>query len=446
MQSIPIPGAAAIEEMVSACVSLGRQRIGALIVIERETGLQEYADKGVRLDATLTRQLLINIFFKNSPLHDGAVIVRADRIVAARCIMPLSEGELPGSFGTRHRAALGISEESDAVAVIVSEQTGGISLSHDGQIDRDLTGDQLRASLLALLEPPDPGRTYPPPGSAPTATGVRDGAAAAQQISASVSASGSSRGALFAIMLAILLWGWVTTQDDPEIERPFTAITPAIINKADNLVILDEAKIPSITVTVRGPRSELNRLTTLDLPVEIDLGEIKSPTSTNIEVRARVVGHRGVRVTGTAPETVAISTDLLVSKTFTIEIEKGQPILPYSVGNVDPNPKQIEVRGPQSQINQIARVVLPVSLGDRRDNFEAQFTPEARDTSGTRINGVTLEPGQRHRHGDGRADRAHGQYRPQYPGDARRWLPCGQSTGSARHRSPSMARPISWRS
>ncbi len=153
----PHPGAAAIEEMVTACVSLGRQRIGALIAIERETGLQEYADKGVRLDATLTRQLLINIFFKNSPLHDGAVIVRADRIVAARCIMPLSEGALPGSFGTRHRAALGISEESDAVAVIVSEQTGGISLAHDGQIDRDLTGDQLRATLLALLEPPAPG-------------------------------------------------------------------------------------------------------------------------------------------------------------------------------------------------------------------------------------------------------------------------------------------------
>jgi uncharacterized protein (TIGR00159 family) len=149
----PHPGAAAIEEIVSASVSLGRQRIGALMVIERETGLQEYADKGVLLDATLTRQLLINIFFKNSPLHDGAVIVRGDRLVAARCIMPLSEGPLPGSFGTRHRAALGISEESDAVAVIVSEQTGGISLAHDGQIDRELTGDQLRAALLSLLEP-----------------------------------------------------------------------------------------------------------------------------------------------------------------------------------------------------------------------------------------------------------------------------------------------------
>jgi diadenylate cyclase len=81
------------------------------------------------------------------------VIVRGDRLVAARCIMPLTEGPHPRSFGTRHRAALGISEESDAVAVIVSEQTGGISLAHDGQIDRELTGDQLRAALLTLLEP-----------------------------------------------------------------------------------------------------------------------------------------------------------------------------------------------------------------------------------------------------------------------------------------------------
>lgn len=147
------PGAAAIEEIVTACGSLGRQRIGALIIIERDVGLQEYADKGVRLDATLTRQLLINIFFKNSPLHDGAVIVRGDRLVAARCIMPLSESELPGSFGTRHRAALGISEETDAVSVIVSEQTGGISIAYDGQINRDLTADQLRARLISLLEP-----------------------------------------------------------------------------------------------------------------------------------------------------------------------------------------------------------------------------------------------------------------------------------------------------
>lgn len=157
----PHPGLAAVDEIVNAASALGRQRIGALIVIERETGLDAYVDKGVVLEALLTRQLLINIFFKNSPLHDGAVIVRGDRIVAARCIMPLSEEELPGQFGTRHRAALGISEESDAVAVIVSEQSGGISVAHDGQIDRDMTSERLRQELVDLVvydEPSPNGR------------------------------------------------------------------------------------------------------------------------------------------------------------------------------------------------------------------------------------------------------------------------------------------------
>lgn len=149
------PGASARDELARAVVALARQKIGALIVIERETGLQDYAQKGVLLDAQLTSQLLINIFFKNSPLHDGAVIVRGDRILAARCILPLAEGPLPGEFGTRHRAALGISEESDAVALIISEQTGGISIANAGHIDHDLNLERLREELRNLLRAPD---------------------------------------------------------------------------------------------------------------------------------------------------------------------------------------------------------------------------------------------------------------------------------------------------
>lgn len=151
-------GASALDELARATVALARQKIGALIVIERETGLQDYAQKGVLLDAQLTSQLLINIFFKNSPLHDGAVIVRGDRILAARCILPLAEGPLPGQFGTRHRAALGISEESDAVALVISEQTGGISLAHAGQIKHDLNLERLREELRVLLRPSEARR------------------------------------------------------------------------------------------------------------------------------------------------------------------------------------------------------------------------------------------------------------------------------------------------
>ncbi len=149
----PHPGLEAIDELVRAAVALSRQKIGALIVIERETELQDYADQGVLLDGKLTSQLLINIFFKNSPLHDGAVIVRGDRIVAARCILPLAEGPLPGQFGTRHRAALGISEESDAVALIVSEETGAIALAYDGRIEHGLGAERLRERLRELLVP-----------------------------------------------------------------------------------------------------------------------------------------------------------------------------------------------------------------------------------------------------------------------------------------------------
>jgi diadenylate cyclase len=143
----------AVEEITRASAQLSRLRFGAIIVIERETGLQDYVDRGVRLDANLTRQLLINIFYPNSPLHDGAVIIREDRVLAAGCVLPLSDNVATGGqLGTRHRAGIGITEESDAVAVIVSEETGQISVAHSaGRLARNLDQDRLRRVLRALL-------------------------------------------------------------------------------------------------------------------------------------------------------------------------------------------------------------------------------------------------------------------------------------------------------
>lgn len=140
-----------IDEISRAVVQLARQRIGALIVIERETGLQEYADRGVPEDAILTRQTLIQIFTPNTPLHDGAVIVRQNRILAAAVVLPLTEAPIGGTLGTRHRAAVGISEQSDAIAIVVSEETGQISMAMGGRLVRDLTHDKLKATLRARL-------------------------------------------------------------------------------------------------------------------------------------------------------------------------------------------------------------------------------------------------------------------------------------------------------
>jgi diadenylate cyclase len=142
----------AVDEIVRAAGQLARQRYGALMIIERETGLQDYAESGVPIDATLTRQLLINIFYPNSPLHDGAVLTRGDRIVAASAVLPLTDNISASSqLGTRHRAAIGVTEDSDALAVVVSEETGQIAVAHSGRLIRGLDQDRLRRVLRTLM-------------------------------------------------------------------------------------------------------------------------------------------------------------------------------------------------------------------------------------------------------------------------------------------------------
>lgn len=140
-----------LNEIVKACVEMGKAKTGALIVIERETALSEYERTGIEVDAVLTSQLLINIFEHNTPLHDGAVIVRGNRVVSATCYLPLSDSmSLSKELGTRHRAGVGISEVTDSLTIIVSEETGRISTANDGKLKRNLDVDGLRACLAEI--------------------------------------------------------------------------------------------------------------------------------------------------------------------------------------------------------------------------------------------------------------------------------------------------------
>jgi diadenylate cyclase len=143
-----------IEGIAAASQVLSESRHGVLIVMERETGLAEYVDTGIGMDAAVTPELLETIFFPNTALHDGAVIIRRDRIVAAACVLPLVEN-LSGErhLGTRHRAALGITVGTDAVAVVVSEETGIISVAHNGRMIRRLDAKRLEKILAAFYEP-----------------------------------------------------------------------------------------------------------------------------------------------------------------------------------------------------------------------------------------------------------------------------------------------------
>jgi len=138
-----------IEELATACFNMSATKTGALIIIARKSDLKLYANTGDKVDAALSGRMLENIFYKNSPLHDGAVIIKDNRILAARCILPVSQKEnFPAHYGMRHRAAVGITENTDALAVSVSEQTGAVSLTFGGEINAQLTKEK----LIYLLE------------------------------------------------------------------------------------------------------------------------------------------------------------------------------------------------------------------------------------------------------------------------------------------------------
>lgn len=144
------------EAIVKASSYMAKRRIGALMSIERKTGLNDYIETGIQLNGNLTSQLLINIFIPNTPLHDGAVIIRGNEVVAAACYLPLSESPfISKELGTRHRAAMGVSEVTDSMTVVVSEETGGITVTKNGEMFRDISEERLKEMLQHELEESD---------------------------------------------------------------------------------------------------------------------------------------------------------------------------------------------------------------------------------------------------------------------------------------------------
>ncbi len=162
-----------VDEVVLAVTSLASERTGAIVVIEREMGLRSYIETGITLDAVVTYDLLVSIFHPATPLHDGAVLIQGDRIAAAACFLPLTVNpELSRTLGSRHRAAIGLTEDTDAVAVVVSEESGVVSVVEGGRIARGLDGPALRRRLLELLGFSESTAASPPAVARPVGGGA----------------------------------------------------------------------------------------------------------------------------------------------------------------------------------------------------------------------------------------------------------------------------------
>jgi diadenylate cyclase len=151
-----------LEEIAKACVVLSKKKIGALVAVEREIGLRRYVESGVSIDARVTSELINTIFFNNTPLHDGGVIISQQRVEAAACLFPLTQNpSVPKTMGTRHRAALGLSEETDAVVVVVSEETGSISVAYGGKITSDIDSRNVVGILERAYMPKERKKSMP---------------------------------------------------------------------------------------------------------------------------------------------------------------------------------------------------------------------------------------------------------------------------------------------
>ena len=140
-----------VDSLVKACVDMSETKTGALIVLQQTSDLSLMAEGGIAVDAKVSPSLLENLFFKNSPLHDGAIIINRNRVVAARCILPSTQSQVPKSYGTRHRAALGMSEVSDAIILVVSEETGALSIAQGGVIQRNIEPEKFKSVLIRRL-------------------------------------------------------------------------------------------------------------------------------------------------------------------------------------------------------------------------------------------------------------------------------------------------------
>lgn len=195
---------------------------------------------------------------------------------------------------------------------------------------------------------------------------------------------------LLSLVLAVLLWGWVTNLEDPLQSRRIPGIPVTPINRPDSLVVVNEGQLPTVTVEVRAPQSVLERLDPDQVRAVVDLSEVREAGTRELPVE--VQAPDGIRETAIEPDTVPIALDRQAQKIFPLEVAKQPAPPPYRIGQVEPATQQVEVRGPTNALNQVARVVLPVALGDRTDGFEAQFTPEPRDAAGNRVASVTVEP------------------------------------------------------
>lgn len=386
-----------INAVVSAAMRLSDRRHGALIVIQRSDSLDEYMSTGVRMDAQVTPELLLQVFYPNTPLHDGAVILTGTRLVAAACVMPLSaSGVLTHSpdrqMGLRHRAALGISEVTDAVTVVVSEETGAISVVHGGRMIRRLDQDRLYNILLAFFQPSSQNGTNwlerlwgVKPDKPPEAPKVK--------LSPWRWLVKNFSTLLLAFAMAVIVWVSAVWAADPNEVRVLERNIPIeYIGQSPNLQLMGDPQ-DSISLSLNAPNSVWNELNAnLDsVRAWVDLTSREAGEYT-LPVQIQII-PRLVRLVSQEPEEITVLLEPLVTQSYTVTAQLiGSPPTGYQAGEPVIEPGTVSVTGPESSVAKVKELRVAVDINGESETVNRTTTPIPLDADGRAVNGLVITP------------------------------------------------------
>lgn len=351
-----------IEEILKSVNVMSKAKTGALILIQKKIPLNDYEESGITINADISNQLITNIFEKNTPLHDGAMIIRDNRIAAATCYLPLSDNRsINKSLGTRHRAAIGASEQTDALIIVVSEETGAISIVENGKIKHGVTIEKLREALVDNQ-----------------VSGVKE------KLKESKFSKRKIKLLILSFVFGTLLWTFLTDITDPIISVNFNDIPVNIINE-DKLeetgYIYEIVSGETVDITVKGHRSYVNELSNSNFIATADASEISITNSMNIKVYSNKNTQNIDINTHNAMTTIlleeAISTECpIVTKKTGIE-ESG-----YFVTELIPTTKTITITGSKSKIKTIDKAIVQVNVNGKNSDFTTDSTYTIYDKNG----------------------------------------------------------------
>ena len=352
LQSSPV-SRRILKEITEACFELSEKRIGGLLVFPRATGISGVVQHGVKLDSLVSQELIVSIFHPSSPIHDGAIIVEKDRVVEAATYLPLSTREhLPPRYGTRHRAALGVSELGDTFCVVVSEESGEVSIASGGDISATADREKLWQALEKSLLPIEIPRSRLSPREVwKKIIALRPG----YRFNRS-----NLTAKLASIGVACLLWLMLIGQQRSEI-----AITAALEfqNIPSNIELISNST-SEVNVRVRGPQGSISTLTADQVRVMVDLDDIEPGTHTMPLTEANVELPFGVEATSIDPRSLTIRSDRIVNRRIMVDYDlTGQ--LPEGLElarDVTVEPPSVPITGREMELDQIERIVTSPSI------------------------------------------------------------------------------------